>query len=208
VRRLNKLSHVAPPYSQGAAARCARSPSTPTTRAKATPKTPPILSAAELSAAALNTTEVPAVEPSVTIKEVDTSFLESLMGYNARRASVAIIERFLREMAVYDLRPVDFSVMSLIIHNPGITSRQLCAALGLLPPNLVGMVNTLQKRALIERRAHPTDGRALGLHPSAQGRQLMQSAEQTAARLEARATARLTPSEAKTLKRLLQKIYL
>lgn len=130
------------------------------------------------------------------------------MGYNARRASLAIIERFLREMAVYALRPVDFSVMSLIVHNPGITSRQLCAALGLLPPNLVGMLNELQKRALLERRAHPTDGRALGLHPSAKGRELMQAAEQTAARLEADATAGLTASEAKTLKRLLRKIYL
>jgi DNA-binding MarR family transcriptional regulator len=176
---------------------------------------PPVLNADDLTAPYLNAGDTAnvrdraAAEPqAVAIDKVDTRFLESLMGYNARRASVAIIEHFLRDMAVYDLRPVDFSVMSLIIHNPGITSRQLCSALGLLPPNLVGMVNSLQKRELLERRAHPTDGRALGLHPSAKGRELMGVAEQTAARLEARAIAGLTPSEAKTLKRLLQKIYL
>jgi hypothetical protein len=32
-------------------------------------------------------------------------------------------EVFLQRMAFYDLRPVDFSVLSLVTHNPGITSR-------------------------------------------------------------------------------------
>ena len=95
----------------------------------------------------------------MAVQAVDTRFLESLMGYNTRRASLAILERFMRDMAVYDLRPVSFSVLSLIAHNPGITSRQLCTALGLLPPNLVGMVNALQKRELIERRPHASDSR-------------------------------------------------
>lgn len=142
------------------------------------------------------------------IDAVDASYLETLMGYNARRASLTIIAGFMANMAAYDLRPVDFSVMSLIIHNPGITSRQLCSTLGLLPPNLVGMINALERRNLIERRPHPTDGRAMGLHPSNQGRSLMQQAEQTAAQLERQATARLTPVENRTLIRLLKKIYL
>jgi DNA-binding MarR family transcriptional regulator len=143
-----------------------------------------------------------------TVDTVDTRYLEGLMGYNARRASLAIIGRFMKEMVVYGLRPVDFSVLSLINHNPGITSRQLCAALGLLPPNLVGMINLFEKRALITRRAHPSDGRALALHASEKGQKLMHEAEATAQRLEVAATAHLTPAETKTLIRLLKKIYL
>ena len=142
------------------------------------------------------------------VQEVDASYLESLMGYNARRAALTIIGEFLKQMAPYGLRPVDFSVLSLITHNAGITSRQLCTALGLLPPNLVGMINALEKRELITRQPHPSDGRAMGLHLSTKGRKLMREAEQTAARLEADATARLTPAENKTLIRLLKKIYL
>ncbi len=142
------------------------------------------------------------------VTEIDTSYLESLIGYNARRAALAIIGVFLERMAVYDLRPVDFSVLSLITHNPGITSRQLCAALSMLPPNLVGMINALEKRELIARRPHPHDGRAMGLHLTASGQKLMREAEQTAAELETDATSRLTASERRTLMRLLQKIYL
>ena len=143
----------------------------------------------------------------VAVAEVDASYLESLTGYNARRAGLAIIGKFLPEMAPYGLRPVDFSVLSLITHNAGITSRQLCTALGLLPPNLVGMINTLEKRGLVMRKQHPSDGRAMGLHLSAEGLKLMRSAEKTAAKLEAEATRQLTAAQIKTLIRLLKKIY-
>ncbi|MEL1299404.1 helix-turn-helix domain-containing protein, partial [Neisseria gonorrhoeae] len=81
-----------------------------------------------------------------TVDQVDTSYLQSLIGYNARRAALSVIEVFMERMAPYDLRVVDFSVLSLVTHNPGITSRQLCTALGILPPNLVAMVNSLEKR--------------------------------------------------------------
>jgi DNA-binding MarR family transcriptional regulator len=142
------------------------------------------------------------------VEAVDTSYLESLLGYNARRAALAVIEVFLERMSVYGMRPVDFSVMSLITHNPGITSRQLCTTLGIQPPNLVGMVNGLEKRGLIERHPHPHDGRAMGLHLTASGLKLMREAERTAARLEADVGSRLSAAEVKTLIRLLKKVYL
>ncbi|MEQ1534601.1 MAG: MarR family transcriptional regulator [Burkholderiaceae bacterium] len=141
------------------------------------------------------------------MEKIDTSYLESLLGYNARRAAVEIIGLFLKRMAVYDLRPVDFSVLSLITHNPGISSRQLCSELNILPPNLVGMINTLEKRELILRKPHPSDGRVIGLHLSEIGIKLMKEAEQTAKDLEDDAASKLTATERKTLMRLLQKIY-
>lgn len=140
-------------------------------------------------------------------QELDTSYLETLVGYNTRRATLAIVEVFMERMAVYGLSIVDFSVLSLLGHNPGATSRQLCATLGILPPNLVGIIASLDKRGLIDRRPHPTDGRALGLHLTAAGLALLRQAEETAARLEDDATRRLGAAERATLIRLLQKIY-
>ena len=135
-------------------------------------------------------------------------YLQSLLGYNARRAALAIIEVFLQRMAPYGLRPVDFSVLSVIHHNPGVTSRQLCAALNLLPPNLVGLIQSLQARGLIEKKPHPHDGRAFGLHPTAAALELMTQAEVTARALEADCARKLQPDERETLLQLLQKIYL
>ena len=145
--------------------------------------------------------------PTAAVEEVDTSFLDTLLGYNARRAALAVIDVFLERMAPFQLRPVDFSVLSLVAHNPGITSRQLCSTLGILPPNLVGMVNTLEKRALVERQPHPRDGRAMGLHLTSQGEKLMRDAEKTAAELEAEVASRLSAAELRTLIGLLKKVY-
>lgn len=139
--------------------------------------------------------------------EVDTSYLETLLGYNARRAALTIIALFLRRMAPYDLRPVDFSVLTVVAHNPGVTSRQICAALDILPPNLVGMVKALHKRGLIERQPHPTDRRAQGLHLTQAGERLHTQAQKTATELEQQATHSLTPAELQTLTRLLRKVY-
>ncbi len=143
-----------------------------------------------------------------TIDQIDASYLESLVGYNTRRATLVIVDAFLRHMAVYGLKPVEFSVLSLIAHNPGITSRQLCTTLNIQPPILVGMINQLEKRELITRRPHPRDGRAMGLHLTATGRKLAKQAEVTASDLEEAATARLSATERKTLMQLLRKIYI
>ena len=145
--------------------------------------------------------------PAPSINHINTDYLESLVGYNARRAALVVIELFLQRMAIYELRPVEFSVMSLILHNPGITSRQLCSRLGMLPPNLVSMISILEKRGLILKRPHPSDGRATGLHPTLAGKALMQKAEKTAHDLEDEATSRLSSAERKTLIRLLKKVY-
>lgn len=144
----------------------------------------------------------------LAVDTVDSSYLQTLMGYNARRAALSIIELFLERLAPYGLKPVDFSVMSTIGHNPGVTSRQLCATLNLLPPNLVGLIQSLESRGLIERKPHPHDGRAVGLHATPKGQALMAQAERTATELEIEKTAKLTPAQRKTLLALLQKIYL
>ncbi|MDQ0568453.1 DNA-binding MarR family transcriptional regulator [Variovorax paradoxus] len=139
---------------------------------------------------------------------LDARILEALVGYNARRAWLIISGVFAERMAPYGLKQIDFSVLSLLAHNPGATSRQLCNTLDILPPNLVSLVATLDSRGLIERKPHPHDGRAVGLHLTEAGEKLIREAEQTVTQLEADASARLTARERETLIRLLQKIYL
>ncbi|MBT3066159.1 MarR family winged helix-turn-helix transcriptional regulator [Rhodoferax sp. U11-2br] len=146
-------------------------------------------------------------DPIPFVDKVNTRYLETLVGYNARRAALVIIAEFMERMAVYELRTVDFSVLSLITHNPGITSKQLCNTLGIQAPNLVSMVNALEQRDLIKRLPHPNDGRAMGLHLTELGEQTVRRAEKTAAELERDVTAKLSPQERKTLLALLKKIY-
>jgi DNA-binding MarR family transcriptional regulator len=137
-----------------------------------------------------------------------TEYLETLLGYNASRASQTLVSHFIRGVGSFDLRTVDFSVLSIIGHRPGVTSRQLCQQLNVLPPNMVVLLRQLDKRGLIERQPHPTDRRAVGLKLSSSGRALMKQAEQAASAADLEGSGRLSASERKTLARLLQKIYI
>ena len=137
-----------------------------------------------------------------------TEYLETLMGYNASRAAYTLVSHFIRGVGSFELRTVDFSVLSVIARWPGVTSRQLCQQLNVLPPNMVVLLRELDKRGLIERQPHPTDRRAVGLLLSASGKALMKKAEKAASAADAQGTAHLSPAERKTLARLLQKIYL
>jgi DNA-binding MarR family transcriptional regulator len=139
--------------------------------------------------------------------QINTEALQGLVGYAARRASMVLLERFVQQMAPLDLRPVPFTLLSLIGANPGITSTQLCTELVIQSSNLVGLVKQLQDRALIRRQPHPCDGRAMGLHLTTAGRALLSRASQVAAQADRQATARLSEAEVKKLLSLLQKIH-
>lgn len=138
---------------------------------------------------------------------VDTGFLESLIGYNARRAALAIIGHVLQRLQPYGLRVVEFSVLTVIAHNPGVTSRQVCAALDILPPNLVGLLRRLEQRGLIEKRAHPGDRRAQGLYVTDAGARLQAQAQQAVAAVECSDVTHLNAAEQATLIALLRKVY-
>jgi len=140
-------------------------------------------------------------------KRIDSSFLRTLVGYNARRAALKIMGVFIERMARLELRPVEFSVLSLIGHNPGITSREICRELSLLAPNPVRLLGRLDQRDLVRREAHPDDGRAVGLRLSEAGQALLAEAEVEAAALEVEVTPGLSDAERAQLIALLQRVY-
>lgn len=138
---------------------------------------------------------------------IDTQVIEAFLGYSARRASLVILANFVRRMAPLALRPVDFTVLALAGSNPGITSSQLCQLLDIQSPNLVVLIKQLQDRGLIERRPHPTDGRAMGLHLTASGQDLVDQATTLAHEADDEASGKLSAAERQTLARLLRKVY-
>ena len=48
---------------------------------------------------------------------VDTSLIDSLVGYNLRRAAARQRERFQNVFSPYDIRPVQLTALTMILHN-------------------------------------------------------------------------------------------
>ncbi len=143
------------------------------------------------------------------VEHVNTASLEKLIGYNARRAALTVIGQLVQQLEPYGLQgPIDYSVLDLVAYNPGVTSRQLCNALNILPPNLVGIVRQLEQRGLVQKLEHPTDRRAQGLYLTEAGQALHAAAERTTEQVESDAAHRLTETERTILISMLRKIYL
>lgn len=139
---------------------------------------------------------------------LNQDLLLSLVGYNCRRAYLAVMPLFDERMEKYALRAVDFSVLTLINANPNLTQRRLSQAVNVSPPNMATLLDRLEERGLLVRQRNPFDKRSQTLVLTAEGAKICAKAEETVSELEAEATGMLTDAERAQLLHLLQKVFL
>lgn len=142
-----------------------------------------------------------------TSLSLDTRVLGSLLGHNCRRAHLAVLEHVVPKVSSYGLSAPSFAVLSLVQHNPGLSSGQICRALRIRTSNIVAVIAGLKSQDLIEQRPHPTDKRMLGIHLTASGRRLTTRAYRDIVQAERSATAMLTDAEREQLIVLLRRIH-
>jgi DNA-binding MarR family transcriptional regulator len=105
-------------------------------------------------------------------KSIDLGPLPGLIGYVLRRAQLAVFQDFFAAFGAFDIRPAQFSVLTIIERNPGLTQSQVAAALGIKRTNFVGLLDALEKRGLAERR-QARDKRSYALYLTGDGAALM-----------------------------------
>lgn len=106
-------------------------------------------------------------------RSIDLGPLPELIGYVLRRAQLAVFQDFFAAFAPFDIRPAQFSVLTVIERNPGLTQSQVAEALGIKRTNFVGMLDALEARGLTERRQAARDKRSYALYLTAEGSALM-----------------------------------
>ncbi len=126
--------------------------------------------------------------PTVT-PSIDYGPLPGHIGYALRRAQLAVFADFIATLEHVDLRPAEFSVLTLIGANPGIFQRVVCDALAIKPANFVPLYAELERRRLTKRVA--IDGRSKGLYLTVKGRELAARAQSLCDEHQRRITARL-----------------
>lgn len=134
---------------------------------------------------------------------VDLGPLPDLIGYALRRAQLAVFQDFSRTNEAEAIRPAQFSVLKVLQRNPGLRQSQVSGALGIKRANFVPMLDELQDRGLIERRAVPADKRAKGLFLTDAGVTLMVALDANLATHEAKFVARIGEQGKRDLIKLL-----
>src|SRR4029450_1503777 len=89
-------------------------------------------------------------------RTIDLGPLPELIGYVLRRAQLVVFQDFFATFAPFDIRPAQFSVLTVIERKPRLTQSQVAEARGLTEP-----------------RPAPRDRRSYALYLTAEGAALM-----------------------------------
>lgn len=129
--------------------------------------------------------------------------LPGLLGYRLRLAQQAVFRDFASSIA--ELSPGRVGILLLLEANPGVTQSRLAQAVSLERSTMVGVVDVLEGRGLIERR-RGEDRRTNGLWLTAEGRSAVNRLKRRIQMHERRVAARLSAEERDQLLTLLEKL--
>ncbi len=120
----------------------------------------------------------PAVKPAeaTAVTHVSDVTLRKLMGYHMKRAFNVVQTDLVQTLKPFDLRMLTYTALVLIVDNPGMRQSQLADGMDIERPNLVVIIDELERRELIIRERVPTDRRAYALKATLAGRQLYEKA--------------------------------
>jgi DNA-binding MarR family transcriptional regulator len=102
--------------------------------------------------------------------------LTSLSGYLLRQAQLFVFHDFNQRLAPLDLRPAQYSVLSVTRENPGLSQMALSHVLGIGRSGIVPLLDVLEARGLLMRRP-AADRRSHALYLTAKGSGLLARAD-------------------------------
>ena len=134
---------------------------------------------------------------------VDVTMLDGLVGYSLRRALGLQMQRFSAVFGPLNIRPVQFTILGLIHHNPEIRQSALGKVLQIERANIVTLLAELEERGLVTRRTAAGDRRSRVLQLTPAGQKLTVKLLRLHERLERDIEAHLGAKQRRDLLRLL-----
>ena len=114
--------------------------------------------------------------------------------------------QFGARLAELKLAPAQAGILRILGSRPAITQQALANALKVVPSRLVALVDELETRGLVERRANPEDRRSHAMHLSEQGRSTLEAVGRIAREHQQALLAALSEDQQLQLAALLQRI--
>ena len=114
-----------------------------------------------------------------------------------------VVRRLSEYLERYDLTPAQFGVLAQLQAVPGLSQQRLADWLFVTKGNMVGLLNRLEDRGLVERRPDPQDGRMHVVCLTERGAALAARVVPEHEALVAECMALIPPEEQRTLHRLL-----
>jgi DNA-binding MarR family transcriptional regulator len=150
---------------------------------------------------------VPAAAGAPPAHGVDDACLHHLAGYRLAQADIPLKRTFFEHVGEpLGLRPVEFTILALVAHNPGVTGKQLAQALAVTAPNITIVLDKMSDKGLLARVRSEVDRRAQNIHLTPAGETLAARALAASRTMEEEVLCRLSEGERAMLLELLQKV--
>jgi DNA-binding MarR family transcriptional regulator len=114
--------------------------------------------------------------------------------------------QFAERLGVLELTPPDAGILRLLRVAAGLSQQELAAKLQIHPSRLVAILDNLEKRGVVERRANPDDRRLYSLHLTKEGGELLERIGKVAREHQDALLTALTREERSELTTLLLRI--
>ena len=127
-------------------------------------------------------------------------------GYLFRRMQQIAVAIFMEECRAFDLTPVQYAALVAIQTHPGIDATRLSAVIAFDRSTLGSVIERIEAKGLVERKASPDDKRIKLLHLTRPGAALLREIVPAVDRAQARMLEPLKPADRKTLMALLSEL--
>jgi DNA-binding MarR family transcriptional regulator len=133
--------------------------------------------------------------------------LHRVLGYQLAQAAIATTAVYMQAVGQpFGLRPVEYTILSLINQNPGGSPARLAKALAVTAPNITMWMDRLEEQGWVVRRRDENDKRAQQLSLTARGAALVAKATEQVLAGEQKAFSNLSDGERAILVELLHKV--
>ena len=138
--------------------------------------------------------------------EIALGLLPTYLGYNLRRAQAASFRHLDRLARHLNLTPGQFSLLSVLAGNPGISQKTVSAVTGVDTSTMSPALESLARRGLINRARAAHDRRSYALSLSPAGEDLLAAMRRQVERQERVMAQALEPGEHERLLAMLKRI--
>src|SRR5919198_2148245 len=126
--------------------------------------------------------------------------IEGRSGYLLRQAWQTFRSAMDRTLQAHGLTGAQYGALSVLARDPGMSGAELARACNTTPQAMNGVLATLERGGLVERRPHPTHGRILQATLTSEGQRRLDAANPSVRALERETERGLTPDELATVK--------
>jgi len=132
--------------------------------------------------------------------------LPDFVGYNLRRAQIASFKHIDRIAGALELSPGQFSLLTFLDANPGVSQKAISGAFGVDTSTLSPVLAMLSGRGLVRRDRAPRDRRNYAIALTAEGKRLLDGMRAHIEAQEALMSDVLAPGERAALLEMLRRI--